>query len=109
VEVEVPDLAVRVVVEAVDDTGWGDDERARRRLQRSVRSQERQLAVEHVERVGVPAMDVQRCAALPRSEPRLGHPDLLEVGFDQDGAPLPHRDLLALVPSQNDRVHRGQV
>jgi hypothetical protein len=54
-------------------------------------------------------VDVRRCAVLPRPEPRLGHSDLLEVGLDQDGTPLLHRDLLALVPSQDDRFHGGQV
>ena len=47
---------------------------------------DRELALEHVERVGVLAVEVEIGSGPRRREPRLGHRQLLEPGLEHDPA-----------------------
>ena len=88
-EVEVPQLGVAPVPEAVHDERRHERERARRDDDRDVLDAEphRELALEHVEAVDVVAVDVEVGAQAVRREPRPRRVDRLVVGEDLD-APL---------------------
>ena len=86
VEVEVAQLRVASVPEAVDDERRHERERARRDDDRLVLDAEphRELALEHVEAVDVVAVDVEVGAQAVRREPRPRRVDRLVVGEDLD-------------------------
>jgi hypothetical protein len=82
----------------VDDVRRHGDEAARRHADPlpSRAERERQLALEHVERVRVLAVNVRVGPALARRVARPGHRDLLAVGEKDDLPPLPLGDLLSV-------------
>jgi hypothetical protein len=84
VQVEVADLGVAAVAEPVDDERRHPGERPRRHRDRAVleAQPERELAREHVEEVGVAAMDVQVRSLAARAEARPRRVQPLALGQD---------------------------
>jgi hypothetical protein len=86
VEVEVLDVGVARVLEAVHDERWRDRDRARREhvVDAVGPREDGQLALEHVEEVVVLAVHVRAGAVAARPEARPGRDELLPVGEDLD-------------------------
>ena len=97
VKVQEARLTWPVVVEAVDDAGRDDDQRAGGRIQgRSLRAESnRELPLEHVERVAVLPVDVRLRAALPGRMARPGDGQPFVVAEDPQLAVRPVGDRLA--------------
>ena len=112
VEVEVAELRVARVPEAVHDERWNACERPRRHDDTLVLDAEpdRQLALEHVEEIGVQTVDVQVRAFAVRTEARPRRMQRLVFGEDLD-APVRRvaDDLAAAERHQDWLVHESGV
>jgi hypothetical protein len=97
-EVQKARRGTAIVAERVHHVGWDGGEAAGADADPlSLRAdREGQLALEHVEGVGVPAMDVGFRSALAGGVARPGHRELRLGGEQDDLAPLLIRDLLAV-------------
>ena len=106
VEVEVAELRVARVPEAVHDERWNARERPRRHDDALVLDAEpdRQLALEHVEEIGVETVDVQVGALAVRAEARPRRVQRLVLGEDLDPPVRRVADDLAAAERHQDRA-----
>jgi hypothetical protein len=105
VDVQPRGVGARAVDEAVHDVGRDGDEGARRRAHPigARPDLEGDLALEHVERVGVLAVHVQVGTALAGAVARPGERQLGASGEEDDRAPLRVGDRLAVSEAQEHR------
>jgi hypothetical protein len=106
VEVDVAELRVARVPEAVHDEWWNARERPRRHDDALVLDAEpdRQLTLEHVEEIGVQTVDVQVCAVAVRAEARPRRVQRLVVGKDLDPSVRRVADDFASTERNQDRL-----
>ena len=103
---EVEEDRRRRAPEAVHDLRRRADERTRLELLLLVVDEHREPALEHVERVRVPAVEVRVGAVARVREVRLRDAQLLERRFQHDP---PAEERLTLTGSQQNACHRARV
>src|ERR687883_846367 len=106
VQVQETRLAGALVAERVDHFGRDDDQAAGLEGERGAACElEPQAALEHVEAVGVPAVDVRSRAALSGGVARLGRAEPFVLREDADDVLGAVTDHLAFPASDQDRLH----
>ena len=103
---EVQEDGARRRAEAVHDLRRRGDKRARLERLLLVVDEHGHAAIEHVERVGVPAMEVRVGAVARVREVRLRDAELLERRLEDDPAV---EQRLALARPEQHACHRGRV
>jgi hypothetical protein len=104
--VEVEESRARSAPESVHDFPWSADARARRQQLLVVVDQDRELALEDVERIRVLPVKVRIRSGASVREKRLGDAELVEVRLDDDPSA---EERLALAGSVHDSWHLERV
>ena len=92
--------------EPMDDFRRRADTRPRRKQLLLVADENGELALEHVERIRVPPMEVRVGSGPCVRKERLGDAELFEVGLEHDATA---EQRFALARSEHDPVHRRRV